>query len=57
MQKYFIWAPNVKPTITVVSSGVQREALLTLAVEAAGGVQAGGAGTAHVWLIAAFVVV
>lgn len=48
---------NGKPTIAVESSGIQREALLTLAVEAAGGVQAGGAGTAHIWLIAAFVVV
>lgn len=40
-----------------MSSVVQREAFLTLAVEAAGSVQAGGAGTAHVRLIAAFVVV
>lgn len=43
--------------ITVVSSGVQRVALLTLAVEAAGAVEAGGTGAAYVLLIAAFVVV
>lgn len=57
VQKHFKWAQNGKPTITVVSGGVQREALLTLAVEAAGGVEAGGAGAANVRLIAAFVVV
>lgn len=54
-------APVVSATfidiIAVDSGGIQREALLTLAVEAARGVEAGGAGAAYVWLIAAFVVV
>lgn len=43
--------------ITVESRGIQREALLALAVEAAGTVEAGGTGPAYVRLIAAFVVV
>lgn len=57
MQKHIKWAQDGKPTVAVVSSGVQREALLTLAVEAAGAVEAGGTGAAYVRLIAAFVVV
>ncbi len=57
MQKHIKWAQDGKPTVTVVSSGVQRVALLTLAVEAAGAVEAGGTGAAYVLLIAAFVVV
>lgn len=54
-------APVVSTTfinvVTVESGGIQREALLTFAVEASGGVKAGGAGATYVRLIAAFVVV